>query len=667
MTMTPEAKRALSQTIRELRAKLLTDLQAATESTYRLGARSTEAGLSEQAAILRRRLEDWVDEQGRAQPKKNPRNRDDFFREAEKQAAYTLLNRLILLRLLESSADSKPIRKIPVLTGGWDSKGYRDFRALAPDLCADPSSDPSEGFAFLLQLVFEDLAVDLPGLYGPAGISDLIPIPAATLRAVVTALNADALHSCWTDDMTLGWVYQYWNDPEREALDAKINDGGKIEPHEIASKTQMFTERYMVDWLLQNSLGPMWLAMCRKHHWVAHVEQKHAEGQSCLERLDARRAEWRTLRERGDVSPTDLMPLHDAAERRWAYYVPQPIPDDAIKHAPDSLRDIKILDPAVGSGHFLVTALDLLFWLYREEAHHLAASQPSPPDPKKWSDAAIVERILSHNLHGVDLDPRAVQIAAAALWLKARTLSPSARPSRINLVASSLRLASLPDTDQALSELRREIERDTGIPQKLTDTILHALRGADHLGSLLKIDLAVDDAIKQHELSRPSAFAPRQQSLFGDPAPRQALLTFEPKKAKATLLHRLEEFLSIHTHGQDLGLRLRGEQLTAGVRFLRILKENSYHLIVGNPPYQGTAKMADAKYIDKYYPLGKADLYATFLLRGLELCKPGGLSALLTMRNWMFIKQYSDLRKHLLTKFDLRAFGAILKRRISVK
>ncbi len=149
MTMTPEAKRALSQTIRELRAKLLTDLKAATESTYRLGARSTEAGLSEQAAI--RRLEDWVDEQGRAQPKKNPRNRDDFFREAEKQAAYTLLNRLILLRLLESSADSKPIRKIPVLTGGWDSKGYKDFRAPRPTslvLWASQPQKTSSGVAF---------------------------------------------------------------------------------------------------------------------------------------------------------------------------------------------------------------------------------------------------------------------------------------------------------------------------------------------------------------------------------------------------------------------------------------------------------------------------------------------------------------------------------------
>ena len=70
-------------------------------------------------------------------------------------------------------------------------------------------------------------------------------------------LNKEELQGCWGDDMTLGWIYQYWNDLERERLDAKINDGGKIEPHEIASKTQMFTERYMVYWMLQNSLGPI--------------------------------------------------------------------------------------------------------------------------------------------------------------------------------------------------------------------------------------------------------------------------------------------------------------------------------------------------------------------------------------------------------------------------
>ena len=132
-------------------------------------------------------------------------------------------------------------------------------------------------------------------------MADLVPVPAATLRAVVEALDDPELESCWTDDMTLGWVYQYWNDPEREALDAKLNDGGKVEPHEIASKTQMFTERYMVDWLLQNSLGPMWLAMCKKHGWTPEVE---ADGTLGAPRGAPRRVAGQARRGRGRRSPS---------------------------------------------------------------------------------------------------------------------------------------------------------------------------------------------------------------------------------------------------------------------------------------------------------------------------------------------------------------------------
>ena len=90
-------------------------------------------------------------------------------------------------------------------------------------------------------------------------------------------------------------------------------------------------------------------------------------------------------------------------------------------------------------------------------------------------------------------------------------------------------------------------------------------------------------------------------------------------EARATLLDRIEGFLSKHTSGDDLGLRLRGEQLAAGVRFVRMVREGKYDLVVANPPYQGTSKMSDSKFIEKAYPLGKADLYAAFLLRGLEL------------------------------------------------
>lgn len=647
MSMTSDAKHALATTIRLLRARLLEDLHNATETAYHLAVPRHAAGLDEAARTRRGRLEAWVAEQVRARGTagaKADRSAEDFRREAEKQAAYTLLNRLVLLRLMEAPGPSgRPLRALAVVTGGWESRGYLDFRELAPQIARD---DETEGYAFLLRLVFEDLATELPGLYGPAGVADLVPVPAATLRYVIDALNSEVLASCWSDDMTLGWVYQYWNDPEREALDAKLNGGGKVEPHEIASKTQMFTERYMVDWLLQNSLGPMWLAICQHHGWTPEVI---ADG--TLNRLEDRRAGWRTRRASGEVALTDLMPLHTDAERRWAYYSPQPIPESAVAQAPETVRDLRLLDPAVGSGHFLVVALDFLVALYREEARHRREDGED-----RWSDQAIVERILSHNLHGIDLDPRAVQIAAAALWLKARQVAPDARPERLNLVASRLRLASLADDDPALVELRREVERETGIPGALTDTLIHALRGADHLGSLLKVGTVVDEALERHEAALSRA-VPEQGDLLTGFSPEPARITIGRAEARTTLLDRLEDFLAHHTGGDDLGLRLRGEQLAAGVRFVRLVREGAYDLVVANPPYQGTSKMAETTYVSRTYPLGKADLYAAFLLRGLELAREGGVSAMLTMRNWMFTKQYSGLREYMLGTHRLEALG----------
>lgn len=650
MPMTSDAKRQLSATIRTLRARLLMDLNAATESAYRLSIKDAQqAGLDEAAQLRRRRFQAWIAEQHRAQGAlkgKALRNPDAFRLDAEKQAAYTFLNRLVLLRLME--ATSPPLRAPALISGGWESRAYKDFRELAPDLCLKSGRlDESEGYAFLLRLTFEDLALDLPGLYGPAGIADLIPIPPATLRFAIDALNDPALESCWADDMTLGWVYQYWNDPEREALDAKLNAGGKVEPHELASKTQLFTERYMVDWLLQNSLGPLWIAICQKHGWIPDVQ---ADG--TLERLESRRADWRAKRASQAVPLTELMPLHSDAERRWAYYLPQPLPSDAVPLAPDSLRDLKLLDPAVGSGHFLVAALELLVPLYQEEARHRGQLGHAP-----WSDREIVERILTHNLHGIDLDPRAVQIAAAALWLKARRLAPDAQPERLNLVASNLRLSALPENDPALLELRREVEADTGIPAALTDKLLNALRGADHLGSLLKVDRAVDEALLAFEQVSGKTEA-QQLSMFGAPPPQQSRLDFAALRHKRhTLIERLELFLAKHSSGDDLGLWLRGEQLASGVRFVRLMREGQYDLVVANPPYQGSSKLVESHYLEATYPLGKADLFAAFLLRGLELVRPGGISAMLTMRNWMFIKQYAGLRKELLEHFDLRALG----------
>ena len=650
MTMTPDAKKALSSTIRGLRQRLLEDLQIAAESAYRLSVRAQDAGLDEAARTKRKRLDSWLDEQVRAQAAgSRRRERLDFLREAEQQAAYTLLNRLVILRLMEEPGPSgQPLRKPALIKGGWGSMAYQDFRDLARGVVRD---DPTEGFGFLLQLVCEELAEDLPGLFGSAGIADLIAIPAATLRFAVDELNQEDLKSCWVDDMTLGWIYQYWNDPERERLDAKINDGGKIEPHEIASKTQMFTERYMVDWMLQNSLGLMWFTLCKKNGWAPEVQ---ANG--TLQRLEERRIDWRAKRAAGEVSLTALMPLESEEEKRWAYFLSdQEIPGETVELASESVREWKILDPAVGSGHFLVVALGLLLSLFQEEARHRGL-QEAP----EWSEQAIVEHLLAHTLHGIDIDPRAVQIAAASLWLRGKGLCPEMQPEQLNLVAPNLRLADLPDDDPALVELRSNIEAETGIVGEFSIQILQALKGADHLGSLLRIDQAVDTAIEQQEHRLKAIRVKAQQvqlDLSGGAPPVQAEMDFSVAEARADLQILLDQFLTHHTSANDLGLRLHGEQLAAGVRFVRMLKEGCYQLVIANPPYQGTGKMSETAYLDIKYSSGKADLCSIFLARGLQLTARGGISAMLTMRAWMFLRQFYSLRESIVSDSFIWSLG----------
>ncbi|MGF1568717.1 MAG: hypothetical protein ACFCVD_11725 [Nodosilinea sp.] len=179
--------------------------------------------MAEEPREKRRRLEAWLDEQVRAEvsplgligpklEKAKQEIRTRSLHNALKLAAATLLNRLVVIRQMEALG----LLRTKVVTGGWSSPAYREFRDFAPDLC----KDDTEGYGFLLQLLYDELALDLPGLFGRVGLTELFPIPASTLRAVVEALEAldpDA----WRDDTTLGWVYQYWNDPEELFLDSK--------------------------------------------------------------------------------------------------------------------------------------------------------------------------------------------------------------------------------------------------------------------------------------------------------------------------------------------------------------------------------------------------------------------------------------------------------------
>ena len=383
--MAPEAMEALSVTVRRLRPFLETDFARQLDRRFRLSVPTANAELDARHHALRVRLETWLGERTRARTTEGQKAADTraVVRAAaiSDLASRTLL-RLFLLRQLEASGVSRPA----LLTGGWTSKAYLEFRDHAPALVEGQHADDYEGLDFLLKLLFDELAIDLPGLYGVGPLDEFFVLSPAALREVSAALNTPELETAWSDDTTLGWVYQFWNDPQREAIDERVGPRGKIAPHEIASKTQLFTERYMVDWLVENSVGRIALSM------------------------RAARLSDQTLALPG-----------------WPMFV-SGAGSLAQQKLPARLDELKVLDPACGSGHFLAGVFDLLVPLYREEARDLG---------EHLDDAQIAERILRHNLHGIDIDGRAVQVAAAMLFYKARKLSPRGRIPPLNLVAAT--------------------------------------------------------------------------------------------------------------------------------------------------------------------------------------------------------------------------------------
>lgn len=683
--MTPAAKRALSSSIRALRKRLLRDLQDSTEALYRFALSPAEARLDRSTLDRRARLETWLQTQHAnilnetktapsttaatpAQPEPNNAapSKEELLREVEKQAAFTLVLRLVILLQLEATGPGSKAPREPVLrpkngdhrppppptpNSGPAAQGKAQTQPAdiqnilrtgpALELGSNPrgqESEESEDTRSLLQSAFDELAPELPKIFGPAGIAELIPISEATWQHVIASLNHPQLQSCWTDDMTLGWVYQYWNDPEREALDFAIKHGHSIQPHEIASKTQVFTDRYIAQWLLQNSLGPLWLGICNKNGWTAQVES-----QGVLETLESRRAQWRAKRKAEEVSPTTPMPLHGPLERQWAYFLPTATDGEYTEQSPSTIRDLKILDPAVGSGHFLVIAFDLLFAMYVEEAQHRGEAELP-----KWSKQAIVERILSHNLSGIDIDPAAVQIAAATLWLKARSRCPEIRLKKINLVASNFELTSLPANAPARIELCAKLEEELGISPEQSETLMATLSQADHLGSLLNFEKAMDQALSECIPSPPDTnktAGPRGSETTKSARPPSSLPL---QAARAILRERIGRFLAQSSTTQDLGLCLGAEQIPAGPRLMQMLEGGSYDLVIANPPYHSAGKLAaDASTYQTLFPLGRADLFAAFILRSFELLKKGGISASVTLSNWMFLKAFADFRTHL--------------------
>ena len=332
-----------------IRTQLLEDLEQACYQRYSLNAKDRDkVRLSYRENLHYKRLFAWLND-----PARPHSDWKDNLKDLVKERAYTLTNRLVILMQLEC----RGLRKAKLISQGIEKSAFRTEQEFFVAL----TRGDDQGFGFILQQVWDQLALELPALFEYNEVHECVPIPGPTLLWLIEELNQDDLSEAWTDDTTLGWLYQYWNDPDRKAVDEKLRTtSGKVEAHELSDKTQLFTERYMVEWLVQNSLGAQWLAICEKNGWEPRASKK-------IEALKERRKEWNQKIADHEVPETEAMPVN-GDEAFWKYYVPQDIAQETVDAAPLSLDSVKILDPAMGSGHFLVYVFDFLWELYQDQA-----------------------------------------------------------------------------------------------------------------------------------------------------------------------------------------------------------------------------------------------------------------------------------------------------------
>jgi hypothetical protein len=513
-------------------------------------------------------------------------NREEAVAEFVREAAYTWANRLLALRCMEARGLIDEIVLQKEAYGGRSLQHHRLARR-EPERCAGED----EGLFAALFDEFERRAAELPLLFNPkAPEVALLPSTAALKRCIALLSGTEAVKgqeratdAVFTAPDALGWAYQYWNTEEKDRVFEKVRTkkGAKIEGAEIIPATCMYTEPYMVKFLVQNSLGAIWMGM--------HPESRLFE--------------------------------------RWEYYV-RDAHRAPVKRKP--VGEITFLDPSCGSGHFLVEAFDLLYAMYLEEG-------------RVTGSVEVCASILENNLYGTDIDERAIQIAAFALYMKAKDKAADFGPRRVNLVAANIRLAAGKDH---LEEFLHKHPDDVPLKPALL-AIFEGLAHADELGSLLQIEQPVEKELRYL----------REREPLLAPATEWA-------QWERGVLERLRQHFAGEIDTPDLGAAFFGEEAGKGLSLVDLFTRR-YDVVTTNPPYMGSKNMGEVvkHHVERYFAAGKRDLYAAFILRCLQLAGDGGRVAMVTQQSWMFLRSFADLRAldDEKRKKMPKAFGGVLR------
>lgn len=512
-------------------------------------------------------------------------SRDEAVAEFVRETAYTWANRLLALRCMEARELIDEVVLQKEAYGGRSLEHHRLARRQ-PELCAGAD----DGLFALFERVFTDQARHLPLLFDPqaAGVA-LKPSPAALKRCLTLLSGTEAVNGSepatgevFQAPDAFGWAYQYWNTEEKDRVFERVRTvkGAKIAGADIIPATQLYTESYMVKFLVQNSLGATWMGM--------YPDSRLSE-------------DWEYYVRDADRAPVEKKPV----------------------------REIMFLDPACGSGHFLLEAFDLFYAMYLEEGELADASE-------------ICDAILTKNLHGIDIDARAVQIAEVVLWMIAAERAPDYAGVPTNLVAATASHLKGELWEEFLAGFQREpsIAR---VLRRFAKTMEHI----DEIGSLARPDEDLREIIHQEHAVWEKQVREQKEAnyLFSEMA-ADALTGQLPfheisdEQFGEQLFYRartsLDEFTRERRAAGDFQDQLLGKETQAGFRLLGLLSRR-YDVIAANPPYMWSRNMSGAlkRYVFSSFQKGKYDLYQAFLIRSLELVKLSGRSALVTPQSWL--------------------------------
>ena len=515
-----------------------------------------------------------------------------------REQAFTVLNRLSAVLMMEARG-----LLLPAVSKGQQSQAFELYKRVAGSALGE-TGDIYRVFLFSL---FDEFAQDLPALFDRFAPQGQIFPREPALMQLLDALNHFEIEPLWAEDETIGWIYQYFNSKDERQQMRKASQAPR-NSRELAVRNQFFTPRYVVEFLVDNTLGRLWLDA--------------TGGQTCL------RERCQYLLVKPDETFTATVKLRDP-------------------------RTLKLLDPACGSMHFGLYAFDLFLEIYREAWDWEQTHGPGSLNPSFHSRAAggrgqeridplsqvypdrdaflrdVPRLIIEHNIHGVDIDPRAAQIASLALWLRAQRAwyEAGVKAQDRPVVGRGHVLAAIaPPAEKALRQ--RFMTQLDPLDAELFEKTLVMLKGLPELGVTLQVERELPQLIRQVYVGKGTdLLAELEQESW--------------QRAEARLRAALTEFAQA-ARASYLG-RLFAQDALQGLRLIDLCRE-TFDVVVMNPPFGALAANTKDR-LAKAYPRSKNDLLAIFVERGLELMRSGGRLGAITSRTCFFLSSFQKWRE----------------------